>query len=99
MQKLILTVTFICFSILTGFALYYHGYWGILEPHFKSFGAAQVLVDLIIALSFFMVWMWKDAKALGRNRFIWIFLTLLSGSFGPLLYLLTRKHPDESSLR
>ena len=64
---------------------------GIFEPHFKSFGGAQVFVDLVIALTLVLVWMWRDAKASGRNIWPWIALTLATGSFGPLFYLLTRK--------
>jgi hypothetical protein len=79
------------FSILSGLALWFHGYWGIIEPHFKSFGAAQVFVDLVIALVLVLVWLWRDARASGRNPWPWLVLTLLAGSFGPLLYLLGRK--------
>lgn len=96
MQRTILLIILIAFSALTTVALWYHGYWGILEPHFQSFGAAQVLADLVIALSLFMVWMWRDAKATGRNPWPWLVLTLAAGSFGPLLYLLSHKATKES---
>jgi len=49
------------------------------------------LADLVIALSVFLVWMWRDARAIGRNPWPWLVMTLAIGSFGPLLYLLTRK--------
>ncbi len=91
MKRTFLIITLTAFSALTATALWHHGYWGILEPHFKSFGAAQVFADLIIALSLFMVWMWRDAKATGRNPWPWIGLTLLTGSIGPLIYLISRK--------
>jgi len=94
MQKIILSLVLFGFSILTGFALYYHGYWGIIEPHFKSFGAAQVFVDLVIALSIIMVWIWKDAKKSGKNPYFWLILTLLTGSIGPIVYLLTKPKVD-----
>lgn len=91
MQRTLLLVTLVAFGALTGIALWQHGYWGLFEPAFRSFGAAQVLVDLAIALTLFLVWMWRDARATGRNPWPWLVLTLAAGSFGPLLYLLTRR--------
>lgn len=67
MQRAILILILIGFSVLTGLALWQHGYWGIFEPQLKNFAGAQVLVDLVIALSLFLVWMFRDAKASGRN--------------------------------
>jgi hypothetical protein len=86
-----LTATLVAFSALTAMALWRHGYWGIIQPQFESFGTAQVMADLVIALTLAMVWMWQDAKRAGRNVWPWIALTLAAGAFGPLLYLLTRK--------
>ena len=90
MPRTLLIIVLAPFSVLTALALWHHGYWGILEPHFKSFGAAQVLVDLVIALGLVLTWLWRDARALGRNPWPWVLLTLAAGSFGPLIYLLTR---------
>ncbi len=94
MQRFALILTFIAFSALSTIALWQHGYWGILEPHFQTFGAAQVLADLVIALSLFLVWMWRDARTSGRNPWPWLVLTLVSGSIGALLYLLLRQPSD-----
>jgi hypothetical protein len=91
MQRTLIIITLILFGALTTAALWQHGYWGILSPHFKSFGGGQVLADLVISLTLFMVWMQRDAKSTGRNVWPWIIATLLLGSFGPLLYLLTRQ--------
>ena len=88
MQKLVLIVVLVTFSSLTAMALSAHGYWGIVAPHFLSWGAAQVFVDLVIALGLFLTWMWRDARATGRNPWPYLVLTLAAGSFGPLLYLL-----------
>lgn len=88
MQRALLITVFAAFSVLSAVAVYHHGYWGIVEPAFESFGAAQILADLVIALSLFLVWMWKDAKAAGRSPWPWIVLTLGTGSFGPLIYLI-----------
>lgn len=94
-MKITLLCILAAFAVLTGLALWHHGYWGILEPHFRSFGAAQVLADLVIALGLFLVWMWRDAKQSGRNPWPWLLVTLVAGSFGPLLYLLARRDQSE----
>ena len=91
MQRSFLIVTLVFFSALSAMALWQHGYWGIIAPHFKTFGAGQVLADLVIAVSLAMVWMWHDAKTTGRNVWPWLALSLVAGSFGPLLYLLTAR--------
>lgn len=93
MQRTLILVVLVLFGALSAAALWHHGYWGIIEPHFQSFGAGQVFADLVIALTLVMVWMWRDAKAQGRNPWPWIVATLALGSFGPLVYLLTRKSP------
>ncbi len=91
MNKMLVLLILLPFSALSAVALWQHGYVGLLTPALQSTGAAQVLVDLVIALGLFLVWMWRDARPLGRNPWPWLVLTLAAGSFGPLLYLLTRK--------
>ncbi|MFN2376945.1 MAG: DUF2834 domain-containing protein [Candidatus Binatia bacterium] len=90
MQRNLIAITLVLFGALTAAALWQHGYWGILEPHFQTFAGGQVFADLAIALALVMVWMWHDARATGRNVWPWIAITLTLGSFGPLFYLLTR---------
>lgn len=96
MQRTVLIVVLLAFSALTAVALWQHGYWGIFTPHFQSFAGAQVLTDLVIALSLFLAWMWRDARAAGRNPWPWLVLTLAAGSFGPLLYLLSQRPAQPS---
>jgi hypothetical protein len=92
MPRALLTLVLIFFSALTAAALWQSGgLLGIVSWHVKSYGGAQVLADLVIALTLFMVWMWRDAKATGRNVWPWLIATLALGSIGPLLYLLTRR--------
>lgn len=98
MQRSLIVVTLLLFGALSAMALWQHGYWGIIAPHFQSFGAGQVFADLVIALSLSMVWMWRDAKAIGRNPWPWIAATLATGSFGPLFYLLTRKSAESEKV-
>ena len=94
MQRSLIVFTLILFGPLSAIAIWQSGYWGIVAPHFQSFGGGQVLADLVIALSLAMVWMWRDAKTTGRNPWPWMIATLTTGSFGPLFYLLTRKSAE-----
>jgi hypothetical protein len=90
MLRTALLLLLVPFAVLTALALWHHGVWGIIAPHFRTWGAAQVLADLVLALCLVLFWLWRDAKQCGRNPWPWLVATLLSGSFGPLLYLLTR---------
>ncbi|MBM3643184.1 MAG: DUF2834 domain-containing protein [Alphaproteobacteria bacterium] len=94
MARAVLVVVLLAFSALSAVALWRHGYWGIIEPHFQSWGAAQVFADLVIACTLAMIWMWRDARARRRSPWPWLALTVVGGSFGPLLYLLTRPAAD-----
>lgn len=91
MPRTLLVLTLAVFGALSAVALWQHGYLGLFEQAFASWAGLQVLADLVIALALVMVWMWRDARASGRNVWPWIVATLALGSFGPLGYLLTRK--------
>ncbi len=52
---------------------------------------AQVFIDLVIEIGLVLTWLWRDARATGRQPWPWVVFTLTCGSFGPLVYLLTRK--------
>lgn len=69
---------------------------GPARAAFQNVCAGQVLADLVIAVSLAMVWIWYDARATGRNAWPWIALSLVAGSFGPLLYLLTQKRVGQT---
>jgi hypothetical protein len=97
MHRVLIVVTLVLFGALTAVALYQHGFWGILAPHFQSTGAGQVFADLVIALVLVLTWLWRDARASGRNPWPWVVATLMLGSFGPLVYLLTRKSLNDKT--
>lgn len=95
-NKFILTIVLIAFGIQGLYVMNQVGYWGIWINNLNHPAGQQVLADLFIALSMVMVWMWRDAKATGRNVWPWIIVTLAVGSFGPLVYLLTRKRTQSA---
>jgi drug/metabolite transporter (DMT)-like permease len=95
MQRTLITVALIVFGTLTVIALWQHGYWGIILRNFENTASMQVFADLVIALALILVWMWRDAKASGRNIWPWIAVTLVAGSFGPLCYLLTKRSANQ----
>ena len=98
MNKALLVSVLAAFLALTGFAVWQHGYLGIFQIELESSAGWQVLADLVIALSLFLVWLWRDAKAAGRNPIPWTILILATGSIGALVYLIVYKTGQESSL-
>lgn len=82
------------FTGLTVYALAQVGYLGIFSAPLASPGGWQVFADLVIALLLVMVWMVRDASRRGRNVWPYVVVTLLAGSFGPLLYLLLAPASD-----
>ena len=83
------------FLALTGWALYHHGYVGLFEAAVATPAGIQVFSDLVIALSLFTVWMWRDARARGIAVFPFMVLTATLGSIGALAYLLRRELAGE----
>ena len=79
------------FSVLTVLALMDVGFLGILAPHFQSWGGAQVFIDLVIVAILACIWMAHDAPERGLSAWPFIVVTLIAGSFGPLLYLVVRE--------
>jgi hypothetical protein len=95
-NKPILTIVLIAFGIQGLYVMSQVGYWGIWINNLNHPAGQQALADLTISLSMVMVWIWRDAKATGRNVWPWIIVTLAAGSFGPLIYLLTRKSTTDA---
>ena len=91
MQRAILMGVLAAFSALTAVAVWRHGYWGLFAHQLQNTAGLQVLADLGLALNLVLTWLWRDARAAGRNPVPWVVLTLAAGTFGPLLSLLTRR--------
>jgi Terpene cyclase DEP1 len=91
MRLLSLVIVLVLFGALSAVALADVGYFGLLAPHFQSWGGAQVLADLVILALLGCGWMVQDARARGTSAWPYVLLTLVGGSFGVLVYLLVRE--------
>jgi Terpene cyclase DEP1 len=81
----------VAFAALTLMALLDHGVMGIFQHQFSNLAGWQVWVDLAIALGLILVWLVPDARERQINPWPWVVLTMVAGSFGPLIYLMVRK--------
>jgi hypothetical protein len=90
-RLILLSVVIALFAALTAVALLDVGYLGIIEPHFRSWGAGQVFADLVIMCALGSLWMIVDGRARGLNPWPFVVATLFLGSFGVLGYLVLRE--------
>ena len=97
MRLLFLVLVLALFGALTAAALADVGYLGILAPHFQSWGAGQVLADLVILALLGCIWMVQDARARGVAAWPFVLLTLVGGSFGVLVYLVMRERATDAA--
>lgn len=86
-----LVVVIVLFGVLSALALMDVGYLGIIEPHIRSWGGAQVFTDLVILAVLGCLWMVADARERGLNAWPFVVLTVFAGSFGVLFYLVARE--------
>ena len=90
-RQLGLSVVLLNFSALTAYATYQYGVVGIVEVITANAVTVTLFVDLVIALSLVLSWMWQDARVRGTSLAPYVVLTLFFGSVGPLLYLIRRE--------
>lgn len=93
-KQIALGVVLLDFLALTGYAVAHHGYLGIFAQIVANAATMQIGVDLVIALSLVMVWMWQDARQDGIAPLPYVVLTAALGSIGPLVYLIRRFGQD-----
>jgi hypothetical protein len=90
-RLLTLIVVIALFGALSVLAMMDVGYFGIIEPHFQSWGGGQVFADLAILAILSCFWMVGDARERGISPWPFIAITVVAGSFGPLFYLVARE--------
>ena len=94
-KEWLLAIVLVDFTVLSLFAVYQLGVVGLLETMTANIGTIALTVDLTIALSLIGVWMWNDARDRGISPLPYLGLTLITGSVGPLLYLLRTSRRTE----
>ena len=87
----------LAFSAFSLYVVYQYGYIGLFEQALANAATVQVFLDLGIALSLVILWMWQDAQKHDIAPLPYLALTLTLGSIGPLLYLV-RRFGKETSL-
>ena len=100
MRKILVGLLFIDFVALSLATLVLSGTSGLsafIEG--GNLWSLTLAVDLVIALGFICFWMWHDARERGVNATPYIVLTCLTGSVGPLLYVLRRPETFASEPR
>lgn len=74
------------FTALTAYAVAEVGYLGVIEQLLAGPANWQIAYDLVAALLLVLGFMIRDARAHGRNPWPYVAVTLVLGSFGPLIY-------------
>ena len=88
--RLLAIVLLIPFGLITAYAVYRVGYTGIFAHALEGPAGWQLAADLVVALVLVLAWLIPTARQEGRSPWPWVAVTLFLGSFGPLLYLVTR---------
>lgn len=86
----LLVVVLAAFSLYTLGVVVNHGYTGFLVLAASEPWGGQMFVDLVIALTLFLIWMLRDAREQGITPWLYVALLLTTGSIGALAYLVHR---------
>lgn len=95
------TLRYIALTTLVGFtatllwALDAEGFAGMFEMVGSRPMTIAAVSDLVIALSICALGMWHDARRFGKSALPYIAVTVLTGSIGPLAYLVARSRWSE----
>jgi hypothetical protein len=91
MKRFLIGMVLADFVALNVWVVAQYGIVGFLEAATANLATIAVMVDLVIALSLVLAWIWQDARARGVSPLPYAALTAMLGSVGPLLYLLLRR--------
>jgi hypothetical protein len=88
-RRIALGIVLASFMALTAYAIERYGFAGSLELCFANAATTTLFVDACIALGLVVMWMVEDARTQGRSWLPYALLTLVFGSVGPLVYLVS----------
>ena len=94
LKKIGLTLLLLDFAALTAWALFTGSTPELMTQLFSNPWGIQIAIDLCIAASFGIAWMWKDAKARGINPLPWALAVIPTGSLALLAYAVRRSFED-----
>jgi hypothetical protein len=97
LQLFSVIAVFVAFTIYTTIVVLDQGYFGFLELAMTGGWAAQVFIDLCIALVLFALWMVPDARERGISAWPYFLAILTTGSVGALAYLVHRTAKEASN--
>ena len=86
-----LALVLVAFTALSFYGIAVHGYVGFFEAMLSSTAGVVAFVDLVIALSLALFWMWGDARERALPFWPYAITTLALGSVGVLSYLIHRE--------
>lgn len=78
------------FAAFTGWVVWQYGYFGLFRVALSNGATVQVLIDLVIACSVGMFWIYNDAPKRNMNPWPYLVATTFLGSIGLLAYLVRR---------
>lgn len=90
-RQIVLSLVALDFFALTAFVVVKHGYIGFFAELLSSWPGILATTDLTIALVLISIWMLIDARKHGLSVLPYLVVTLLTGSLGPLAYLIRRE--------
>jgi hypothetical protein len=83
-------VALLVFGAYTLSVMAHSGVLGFLTLAGREPWALQMLLDLLLSLGLFVIWMLRDARERGLPGWLYAVLTLTCGSPGALAYLVHR---------
>ena len=86
-QRVLLSAVILAFGAFTTAVVVEYGFAGFADEVKQNIATLQVLIDLSIVATLFLIWMYKDSRTSAVPFLPYAAITILAGSFGPLLYL------------